>query len=599
MLRKIGGRVAGRPKLNKSTVPPSRKRWITNVCAISAAALLLLSLFLLHARLSTEGANLKPGHRFRDPAVGDAEGEALLQDQKKPDDIPGDDSQDRIDESDEPDEKEAFDRADPSDLRSASGDRKEGSGYFWDHAVGVFRRAFTKGGAMDDEWSGRLFGISAADDRIKLAFGSDDQPLDKDIRAQVSGIRRIEDALLLNKKKKSGSTPMDWTAWSDKLQRQSSRGYFPLRDPLFRSTMEALNPLNHPLLQDPDSAGVTGLTRSDRIVKKSLLNQINENPRRVERRKTLEEGRYANGRRWGYFPGMKPNLGFSEFMDQFFRRGKCSMRFFMIWNTPSWSYTVRHQRGLESILYYHPDACVVMLTETMELDFFQNFVKDGYKVATAMPNLDELLMDTPTHMFASIWHKWRKVPLYHIHYSELVRLAVLYKYGGIYVDSDVVVLKPLKSLDSSVGLEHLQNELPSLNGAVMAFRHHSHFILECLKEFFSTYDDKLLRWNGAELVSRTAARIVNRSDYGDQQLHIKIEPTSKFFPISSDDITRYFEAPDDEDEIINLEVLFQKIINESYAFHFWHGLTSTLVPHTGSLVEKVLNHHCLRCHDVL
>ncbi|CAN6455681.1 unnamed protein product [Victoria cruziana] len=551
MLRKIDGRVAGRPKLNKSTAPPSRRRWITNVCAISAAALLLLSLFLLHARLSTEGASLKSGHGFRGSTLEDAEGEVLLQDQKKPNDIPADDS-DRIDEFDEPDEKEPFDRADPSDLRLSSGDRKEASGYFWDHAAGVIRRAFAKGGAMDDEWEGSGFGISAADDRIKLAFGSDDQPVVKDVRVKVTGIRRIEDALLLNEKKKSGSTPMEWTAWSEKLQRQSARGYFQLRNALFRSTMEALNPLNHPLLQDPDTPGVTALTRNDRIVKKSLLNKVNENPRRMKRRKILEDGRYANGRRWGYFRGMQPNLGFSEFMDQFFRRGNCSMRFFMIWNTPSWSYTVRHQRGLESILYYHPDACVVMLTETMELDFFQDFVKDGYKVATVMPNLDELLKDTPTYMFVSIWHKWRKIPLYHIHYSELVRLAILY----------------------------------------------NHFVLECLKEFFSTYDDKLLRWNGAELLSRTAAKFVNRLDYG-QKLHIKIEPTPKFFPISLEDITSYFEAPQDEDETISQEVFFQKIINESYVFHFWNGLTSAVVPQTGSLVEKVLNHHCLRCHDVL
>ncbi|KAF3783798.1 Uncharacterized protein EJ110_NYTH30512 [Nymphaea thermarum] len=77
---------------------------------------------------------------------------------------------------------------------------------------------------------------------------------------------------------------------------------------------------------------------------------------------------------------------------------------------------------------------------------------------------------------------------------------------------------------------------PSLSLTV-PFSSCSHFILECLKEFFSTYDVTLFRWNGAELLSRTAARIVNRSDYGDQQLHIKIVPTSKFFPISSDDIT--------------------------------------------------------------
>lgn len=46
------------------------------------------------------------------------------------------------------------------------------------------------------------------------------------------------------------------------------------------------------------------------------------------------------------------------------------------------------------------------------------------------------------------------------------------RYGGVYVDSDVVVMKPLKSLDSSVGLEHLQSKMPSLNGAVMAFQNH-------------------------------------------------------------------------------------------------------------------------------
>jgi hypothetical protein len=44
-----------------------------------------------------------------------------------------------------------------------------------------------------------------------------------------------------------------------------------------------------------------------------------------------------------------------------------------------------------------------------------------------MPNLDELLQDTPTHVFASVWFDWRKTKFYPTHYSELVRLAALYK----------------------------------------------------------------------------------------------------------------------------------------------------------------------------
>jgi hypothetical protein len=50
-----------------------------------------------------------------------------------------------------------------------------------------------------------------------------------------------------------------------------------------------------------------------------------------------------------------------------------------------------------------------------------------YKVAVAVPNLDELLESTPTHVFASVWYEWRQTKYYHLHYSELVRLAALYK----------------------------------------------------------------------------------------------------------------------------------------------------------------------------
>ncbi|KAI9106823.1 hypothetical protein K1719_022351 [Acacia pycnantha] len=42
-------------------------------------------------------------------------------------------------------------------------------------------------------------------------------------------------------------------------------------------------------------------------------------------------------------------------------------------------------------------------------------------------NLYELLKDTPTHVFASIWFEWRKINFYPTHYSELIRLATLYK----------------------------------------------------------------------------------------------------------------------------------------------------------------------------
>lgn len=86
---------------------------------------------------------------------------------------------------------------------------------------------------------------------------------------------------------------------------------------------------------------------------------------------------YADGKRWGYYPGLDSRLSFSNFMDSFFRKGKCNTRFFMVWNSPPWTFGVRYRRGLESVLFHHRDACVVIFSEALELNFFNDLVTEG------------------------------------------------------------------------------------------------------------------------------------------------------------------------------------------------------------------------------
>jgi hypothetical protein len=292
-------------------------------------------------------------------------------------------------------------------------------------------------------------------------------------------------------------------------------------------------------------------------------------------------------------------LGFSEFMERFFELGKCSMKVFMVWNSPQWAYGVRHQRGLESLLKQHPDACVVMLSETLELESFREFVKEGYKVAVAVPNLDKLLESTPTHEFASVWYEWRQTKYYPLHYSELIRLAALYKYGGIYLDSDIIVLKPLTLLRNTIGATNPVPGSSGYSGAVLAFEKQSPLLEECLKEFYSTYDDTILQWNGAELMTRVISNLSSKADGNMWLLNTKLEPSATFYPISSTDIMRYFSEPDNMVEKAHHDAVFSRIVNDSTTFHFWNGITSTLVPESNSLVERILNRYCLHCLDVL
>ncbi|GAB4840801.1 hypothetical protein Ancab_021563 [Ancistrocladus abbreviatus] len=678
-----------------------RPRYGPHLCAIATALLLLLSVSLLHSRLTSD----RPKRRnstlndaaFDDPFTDDP----LLRDSYS--DPRTKSSDDRIDELDVVDDESSKVSEEEEILRGVESEEEENeqsrlssssiSGYYYDHVFGAIRRAFDKRSIDEidgwDDYSAAFdVGLASEEDRSKVAFGSDDVPVDENVRRKVMEIKGIEDALLLKLGSHVSPLREGWGTWFD------AKSDFLRKDRMFKSNLEILNPLNNPLLQDPDGVGVTGLSRGDKLLQKGLLNEYKKVPflgkkplafsgsqsrettisdltkrhsgadhisfqretvhvekvalrndakgkveiRRVERR-TLDEGAsgdshlrnlgkdyhdsgregidkqsgvsgevlessvsemaqglplkdvsngqskgefagsiYADGRRWGYFPGLHPYLSFSNFIDAFFRKGKCSMRVFMVWNSPPWMYGVRHRRGLESLLFHHPGACVLLFSETIELDFFKEFVQDGFKIAVAMPNLDELLLDTPTSIFASVWHEWRATKFYPTHYSELVRLAALY--------------------NNSVGLEDMPAISP-LNGAVMAFRKHSLFIKECLSEFYSTYDDTLLRWNGADLLTRASGNFSSSRKRHNEQLELKLQSSFIFFPINAHDITRYFTAPATENERAHEDALLRKILNESYTFHFWNSLTSALVPEPESLVARLLNHNCIRCSDVL
>jgi hypothetical protein len=79
------------------------------------------------------------------------------------------------------------------------------------------------------------------------------------------------------------------------------------------------------------------------------------------------------------FPGIRPSLPFSVFMDEFLHQESCSIRVFMAWSMPpsQLSLTVHHQQTLESVFHFHPNACVDVFSDTIENNFFNTFLQKG------------------------------------------------------------------------------------------------------------------------------------------------------------------------------------------------------------------------------
>lgn len=573
-------------------------------------------------------------------------------------------------------------------------EKRKGS-FFWDHALGVRKKPSKDAESLDDGETKDLVGgnmdikrVGAGDEgaaRVavlqlrgfkevvknwKERFNSDDELIDDNVQLRLEGVREIEDALLLN-----GDGAPDKPSASKK---KKGRGAF---DPM--------NPVNNPMLQDPDTSPGTWMTKSDKemlrairgdhfsvsgqlpkvllgaktpavvteadsesgrqpsVVKvnskwadgensKALPAEISglrgfEKTNRVvedgdERRGTRTEASRLNAagsvldspktegialeltsqsegeqKQWGYYPGVESSLSFSNFMTAFLGQESCSLNFFLVWTTPQWGFTARHQRVLESLLRFHPNACVVVFSETFDFDYFKTFTKDGYKVAVVRPNLQELLADTPSDVFVAVLPKWKEKPLFHLHYTELLRLAALYKFGGIYMDMDMILVRPLDNLHNTVGSEITASEQPRLNGAILIFDKSSSFLKKCLEEFTSTYDEALVQWNGADLVTRVANSTLDERGSTWTQFPdlLKIEGPFSFFPLDSRVISKFFAAPKDDIHERQQRELLTRIAKEAYAIHLWNSLTSNVVPEVNSLVGTILSRSCLRCKDLL
>lgn len=65
----------------------------------------------------------------------------------------------------------------------------------------------------------------------------------------------------------------------------------------------------------------------------------------------------------------------------------------------------------------------------------------GYNIIVEEPDVPYLISGTPAEDWYKGIEKWRTGPYFFSHITELIRLATLWKYGGVYLDTDVIVMK--------------------------------------------------------------------------------------------------------------------------------------------------------------
>lgn len=289
---------------------------------------------------------------------------------------------------------------------------------------------------------------------------------------------------------------------------------------------------------------------------------------------------------------------------EFFSKNEssCKVRFFMTWISSLSSFSLKEFKTIETLFSTHPNGCLLIVSNSMDsakgLEILKPFSDKGFRVKSISPDLNYLFKNT---MAESWYMKLIKgdinvgyVPLGQ-NLSNLLRLCLLYKFGGVYLDTDVFVLKSFSKLRNSIGAQTLDlgtKNWSRLNNAVMVFDKMHPLVCKFIEEYALTFNGNKWGHNGPYLVSRVVSRLQGRPGY-----NFTVLPPTAFYPVNWNRVRNLFRGAKNETDAKWLRGKLRQIRSQSYAVHLWNKQSRKLQIEEGSIVGKILLNHCLFCNS--
>ncbi|KAJ4885951.1 hypothetical protein Rs2_25699 [Raphanus sativus] len=286
-----------------------------------------------------------------------------------------------------------------------------------------------------------------------------------------------------------------------------------------------------------------------------------------------------------------------------FLRDDCEVNFMMTWISPAVMFGKREVLSVESVFKSHPKGCLIILSSTMDspLGFriLKPFLDRGYRVTAITPDLPFLLKDTAGESWLEEIQTGKRDPgkiSLAQNLSNLMRLAYLFKFGGVYLDTDMIVLKSFKHLRNVIGaqtLEPVSRNWTRLNNAVLIFDKNHPLLLKCVEEFALTFNGNVWGHNGPYLVSRVA-----RSVEGTEGYNFTVMTPSAFYSVNWVEIEKLFKVPRTEKDLKRVQVKVLEMQRRSYGLHLWNKFSSKFEIEQGSAMDKIVSDHCVICDKV-
>ncbi|NXX82872.1 A4GAT galactosyltransferase, partial [Urocolius indicus] len=232
---------------------------------------------------------------------------------------------------------------------------------------------------------------------------------------------------------------------------------------------------------------------------------------------------------------------------------------------PSYLFTC----SVESAARTHPGTRIVVLMKGLENGNASLPNHWAFSLLSSFPNVEfqtldltELFSGTPlAKWFLQAQKRWE--PYFLPVLSDACRIAIMWKFGGIYLDTDFIVLKNLKNLTNALGIQSHD----VLNGAFLSFEPKHEFMELCLQDFVDNYNGWIWAHQGPLLLTRVFKKWCSIHEIQNDMSCKGVSALSPeaLYPVPWEDWKKLFEA------ISSLEL--QKLLKNTYAVHVWNKLS--------------------------
>ncbi|KAG8438636.1 hypothetical protein GDO86_004991 [Hymenochirus boettgeri] len=244
--------------------------------------------------------------------------------------------------------------------------------------------------------------------------------------------------------------------------------------------------------------------------------------------------------------------------------------------------------AVESIVRIHPNIRVTVMMRGVVNQNSSGPQNLGFRLFHCFPNVDIVPLDFDQLFAGTPLNTWYNDVKHHKELTDLpilsdaCRLAILWKYGGIYLDTDFIVLKSVANITNALGTQSIY----TLNGAFLSFTRRHPFIGYCMEDFANSYNFWIYGHQGPQLLTRVFKRWCSIRRLRDSRgcRGVTVLAQEAFYPVEWQNWREYFES-------ISPVELSRKL-RATYAVHLWNKKSRDTRPSPGSFLDQLQSGYC-------